>query len=190
MTAGPGHSGPVDDTHPTGTPAAVTLLHVAWDDPRAVALQQAMGEEMRGRYGPREADDPPGVAAARRAALVVDLADVRVTVLAVDADGTPLGQAGLRDLHGEWEVKRVVVVPAARGRGVGRTVMRELERVARAGGARRMVLQTGDLQPEAVGLYESLGWTPIPVYEPYVGPMPFSRCYKLVLGDQCGAAGR
>ncbi|WP_255359407.1 hypothetical protein [Frondihabitans sp. PAMC 28766] len=40
------------------------------------------------------------------------------------------------------------------------------------------MLQTGDRQPDAVRLYERFGYTPIPVYEPYVEAIPFSLCYE------------
>ncbi|RMI14282.1 GNAT family N-acetyltransferase [Cellulomonas triticagri] len=154
-----------------------TLQAVDYTDPRAAALRAAMDEEMGARYA-----DGPGLSAAGVAALTVDPATIRHTVLAVDADGTPIGHAALRDLRGEWEVKRVVVAAAARGRGVGRAVMAELERLARAGGATRMILQTGDRQPEAEALYVAVGWTPIPAYAPYADALPMSRCYARHLG--------
>ncbi|MEU7894956.1 hypothetical protein AB0B45_19125 [Nonomuraea sp. NPDC049152] len=43
-------------------------------------------------------------------------------------------------------------------------------------GAERVVLQTGDRQPDAVRVYEREGYTPIPVYPPY-HLVPNSRCY-------------
>ena len=69
----------------------------------------------------------------------------------------PSAHAVLRDLDGEWEVKRVIVDATQRGRGLGRLLMAELEPVAREGGAPRLILQTGDRQPEAVRLYERVG---------------------------------
>lgn len=148
-----------------------TLESVAWDDPRAVALRTAMNAEMGERYG-----DLGPMSDAAREALAVDPATIRHVVLAVDHDGTPLGHAALREHHGEWEVKRVVVAAGHRGRGIGRAVMTEAEQVARAAGARRVVLQTGDRQPEAEALYVALGWTRIPTYPPYEA-LAASRCY-------------
>ncbi|MBE1560939.1 GNAT superfamily N-acetyltransferase [Nonomuraea africana] len=43
-------------------------------------------------------------------------------------------------------------------------------------GADRVVLQTGDRQPDAVRLYEREGYTRIPVYPPY-HLVPNSLCY-------------
>jgi GNAT superfamily N-acetyltransferase len=150
------------------------LEHVSWDDPRAVALRQAMDEEMTARYSvPGRAPLSP----AAQKALSVDPSLVRATVLAIDEDGTAIGHAALRVLNGELEVKRVIVSGDQRGRGVGKAIMRGLEEVAREQQASRLILQTGDKQPEAVALYERLGWTAIPIYEPYAATMPFSLCY-------------
>jgi GNAT superfamily N-acetyltransferase len=164
----------------TTTPdTAITLMHVDYDDPRAAALRADMDAEMTARY-----TDPggPGLSEAARAALALDPATIRCTVLALDHDGTPVGHAALRDLDGQLEVKRVVVAPGHRGRGIGRAVMTEVERVARAAGAERLVLQTGDRQPEAEALYLALGWTRIPTYPPYAGAVPQSRCFARSLG--------
>ena len=54
------------------------------------------------------------------------------------------------------------VVPAARGLGLARAMLAHLEDTARAAGAEVMVLETGIRQPEAIALYESSGYLPIP----------------------------
>ncbi|GAA2827613.1 GNAT family N-acetyltransferase [Kitasatospora paracochleata] len=64
-------------------------------------------------------------------------------------------------LDGDAELKRMYVVPAARGRGLARTVLRHLERTAVEAGRTRLVLETGNKQPEAIGLYESEGYRAI-----------------------------
>lgn len=158
-------------------PGPFRLVRVAWDDPRAVALRQSMDLELVARY---TTPDSPELQPGALAALAVDPADVRATVLVLDADATPIAHGAIRMLGGEWEVKRVIVAGDQRGRGVGRAVMVELEGLAWAGGARRVILQTGDRQPEAVALYRRLGYTPIPIYEPYVEAIPFSRCFEKI----------
>ncbi|MBK0297397.1 GNAT family N-acetyltransferase, partial [Bacillus sp. S34] len=60
-------------------------------------------------------------------------------------------------------------------------LLAEGEQVAREQGAERLILQTGDKQPEAVALYEKTGWTRIPVYEPYAATMPWSFCFEKAL---------
>ena len=155
---------------------AVTFESVLWTDSRAVELQRILEEDLHGRYA-RHLEPGPGRDAAIRA-LAVAPEDVLATVLAV-ADGVgPVAHAALRSLNGEWEVKRVVVLESARGRGVASMLMAEIEAIAARGGASRVILQTGDQQPEAVALYSKLGYTRIPVYEPYATAIPFSLCFE------------
>jgi GNAT superfamily N-acetyltransferase len=75
------------------------------------------------------------------------------------------------------EIKRMWVRPSARGRGVARLILDELESSAWALGYRAIVLETGLRQPEAIALYESHGYTPIPNYGFY-RDSPLSRCYR------------
>ena len=161
--------------------AALHVQHVAWDDPRALELRARMDVEMNERYSDPDVVEDPAVTAARDAALRVDPEQVHATVLVTDGAGRAVAHAALRDLGGEWEVKRVIVDPTERGRGLGRVLMAEVEAVARAAGAPRLILQTGDRQPEAVHLYERVGYRPIPTYEPYVEALPNSICFEKVL---------
>jgi len=173
------------------TNTALPPLHidlVDYDDPRAVELRSRMDAEMTAVYGLGRDPEPVEVVAARDAALHVHPENVRATLLVVDPEGTALGHAVLYDRAGQWEVKRVIVDASQRGRGIGRLLMAALERVAGEGGAGRMILQTGDRQPDAVALYEKVGWTPIPTYEPYVTTIPQSICFEKRLDG--GVAGR
>ncbi len=68
---------------------------------------------------------------------------------------------------GTAELKRMYVIPAARGRGLARTVLTHLERTAAEAGATVMVLETGLQQPEAIALYRSCGYQPIPAFGHY-----------------------
>lgn len=80
--------------------------------------------------------------------------------LVVYEDGRPIACGGLRPLApGVAEIKRMFVTGAARGRGHGRALLRELERRAAAAGARRVRLLTTEVLREARALYESEGYT-------------------------------
>ena len=159
------------------------IQHVAWSDPRAIALRDVMDAEMEVRYGPYDPADAERSRAINRA-FAVDEATVVETVLILD-DGVPVAHAAMRmlptDSGSEWEIKRVIVDGTRRGRGLGRTLVNEMLEIARRGGAQRVILQSGDRQPEAVGLYRSLGFTPIPVYAPYAAVMPQSMCFEFIL---------
>ena len=78
---------------------------------------------------------------------------------------------------------------AARGHGYGHAVLAELERTAARSGRRRMVLETGVRQPEAIALYVSAGYEPMPPFGAY-RDAPGSRHFaKLLLGDTGRVAG-
>lgn len=165
----------------------VRIEEVAGDDARARGMRKLLDAELHARYGPVEAGEPAEVTAARREALRVHPDDVVATWLALDDEGAdPLGHVMLRRLprlgaSAEWELKRLIVTDSARRRGVGRALTQAVLDRARAGGARRVILQTGAPQPESIALYVTQGFTPIPVYEPYVATMPDSLCFERVL---------
>jgi GNAT superfamily N-acetyltransferase len=69
-------------------------------------------------------------------------------------------------LPGMAELHRVYVRPEYRRRNYGRTVIRELELSARRAGAVWMGLRAGHGQPEALALYQCLGYTEIPRWKP------------------------
>jgi GNAT superfamily N-acetyltransferase len=75
-------------------------------------------------------------------------------------EGEPVACAGLRELEpGVAEIKRMFVRPHARGRGLARRLLAELEAIARDAGQREMRLFTTDMLPEAMALYASEGYT-------------------------------
>ena len=146
----------------------------SYDEPDVQALVHAQQLEMRGRYE-GEADIGP----TRDAAMFVE--PVGVFLVVRDDDGTALGCGGVtRFDERRAELKRMYVVPEARGRGLGRRLLEELEAAARRLGYSGLVLETGDRQPEAVGLYLSAGFAPIPCYGVYAS-RAWSFCYEKIL---------
>lgn len=96
-------------------------------------------------------------------------------------DGEPCGCGGFRNVGGgEGEIKRMYVDPARRGRGIARALLAALEDAARGAGCVTMRLETGAAQPEAIGLYLSSGYTPIPSYG-YYRDFPTNRCFGKAL---------
>ena len=159
----------------------VVLEPAAWDDDELQRLTTAQQAELRARYdGDTEPGTPPSAA------------DVSVVLVARDADGTAVGCGALRALgDGAAEVKRMYVVPSARGRGVSRVLLGGLEVAARQRGWTVLRLETGPRQPEAIALYEGAGYRPIPAFGAYVEE-PDAGCslyYERVLGpDPTGQA--
>lgn len=82
----------------------------------------------------------------------------------------PVGCGALK-FHGDApaELKRMWVSPEARGLGVGRRLLLELERLAREAGAEVVRLETNRNLTEAVALYRSGGYREVPAFnaEPY-----------------------
>ena len=89
-----------------------------------------------------------------------------------------IGCAGWR-AHGEdAELERMYTASAARGRGVARRLLAAIEESARANGHKRVILETGDRQPEAIALYESAGYQRIEdfgFYKDHEGVLSYAR---------------
>jgi GNAT superfamily N-acetyltransferase len=80
-------------------------------------------------------------------------------------DDQPVGCGGVKRLDDTAaELKRIYLAPAARGSGLGRQILEQLERHARELGYVRLRLDTGDRQPEALALFRSAGYQQIPDY--------------------------
>lgn len=134
------------------------LTPAAWDDPVVQELTSAQQTEMRVLY---DGDIEPGVKPSAE--------DIAVVLVARDDDGTPVGCGALRPLEpGAGELKRMYVVPAARGRGISRLLLVALEAEAAARGWTTLRLETGTRQPAAVGLYTAAGYRPVEAFGHYV----------------------
>ncbi|WP_211175014.1 GNAT family N-acetyltransferase [Pseudonocardia xinjiangensis] len=146
--------------------AVLRLRHLPIDHPDALSLVAGLQQEYRVRYGdedstpldPREFDAPDGWFVVGYVA------------------GEPVACGGWRARDdrddpalraGDAEIKRMFVATEHRGRGYARAVLAELERTAAAAGRRRAVLESGTAQPEAMALYPSAGYEPVPSFGHY-----------------------
>jgi GNAT superfamily N-acetyltransferase len=156
------------ELHPTpfDHPDAVRLI----DEIQQVYVERYGGEDAT-EIDPREFDPPGGL-------FVVGY-----------VSGEPAACGGWRERRagegdalrdGDAEVKRMYVAAAHRGKGYARAVLAELERTAAAAGLERVVLETGTEQPEAIALYTSAGYAPMPAFGAYAGS-PTSRYYAKLL---------
>jgi GNAT superfamily N-acetyltransferase len=157
-------------------PAGATVLEirrVGYGQPDAMRLIEEVQEEYVQRYGGRDDTplDPVMFEPPLGSFFVGYLDDVPVVSGAWRRHGVEaLGTTETA------EVKRMYVVPQARGLGLARRMLAHLEATAAEAGARVMVLETGLRQPEAIALYESCGYTPVPGFG-YYKDAPLSRCF-------------
>ncbi|MEV4230173.1 GNAT family N-acetyltransferase [Streptomyces bobili] len=160
----------------------MNIRRVPFDHPDAVKLNDEVQAEYHERYGdggdatvlePADFDPPRGV-----------------YLIAYDELGRPVATGGWRSQEengegnqdGDAELKRMFVVKQARGRGLARRMLAELETDARAAGRLRMVLETGTEQPEAIALYASSGYEPCTKFG-YYRFHDDSRCFAKPLGS-------
>src|SRR4051794_2722182 len=143
-----------------------------FDSLDVVRLAEAQQAEMLALYGAGGNDIGP----AREASQFEPPDGIFLVVR--DDDGAAVACGGIvRFDERRAELKRMYVPPNARGRGLGRLVLAELEEQARAFGYAGVVLETGDQSAAALGLYRSSGYEPIPCYGVYAG-RALSRCLE------------
>lgn len=148
-------------------------IHVVpFDSPVALRLITSALADLGARYG-GDGDETPVDAR--------EFTPPHGAFLVAHLDGQPVGCGGWRS-HGTdgetAELKRMYTAPQARGRGVARTVLAAIERSAREQGRKRLILECGDRQPEAIAMYTSAGYERIPNFGYYAdepGCLSFGR---------------
>ncbi|MFD5423934.1 GNAT family N-acetyltransferase [Streptomyces sp. NPDC127084] len=153
-----------------------------FDHPDAVKLNDEVQLEYVTRYGGDEGDATPLAAG-------MFVPPRGLYLLAYDEQERPVATGGWRSQDendegysdGDAEIKRMYVVPAARGLGLARRILALLEADARAAGRTRMVLETGTEQPEAIALYTSSGYEACAKFGHY-RHTDLSRCFAKPLG--------
>jgi GNAT superfamily N-acetyltransferase len=128
------------------------------DSAEARELVAAMEAWVTEGFGPATPDRTSTVAAA-------EMVPPDGAFVVVREDGRPVAGGGIRRLAPDvCEIKRMYVVPEARGRGHGRRVLEALEGVAVRLGYRRARLDTAQSMTIAMAMYESAGYRAIPDY--------------------------
>lgn len=95
-----------------------------------------------------------------------------------DAEGRLVGTVGLyaTDVH-SFELRKMYLAPAARGRGLGKWLLARSVRMARSKGAKRVTLETASALTEAIALYRAFGFRPLP------GAHCAARCDQVLVLD-------
>jgi GNAT superfamily N-acetyltransferase len=94
------------------------------------------------------------------------------------AKGKPVGCGALKQYKPDvMEVKRMYVQPESRNQGVASRILVELEKWAYELSYATCILETGKMQPEAIGLYKRNGYKLIENYGQYAG-VENSLCFE------------
>ena len=157
----------------------ISIREVPWADPRGEALRTAQRAELAIRYKTPDSEPGPAPTADDMAVFLVAFEGGAgggagggvggAGASRGDGSETAIGCGGLRPL-GEacGELKRMYVVPASRGAGVSTAILHALEAAARERGWDRLLLETGERQPDAIRFYEREGYSRIPNFGHYV----------------------
>jgi GNAT superfamily N-acetyltransferase len=129
----------------------------ALDEEPGATLAQGMRDEIAAIYDGLALDGPDMPKAGPG-----ELAPPTGTFIVGFDDGVPVCCGGLKRLpDGACEIKKMFVVFDARGHGVARALLEELERRARELGYAIARLDTGPKQPRARRMYERAGYASI-----------------------------
>jgi GNAT superfamily N-acetyltransferase len=136
----------------------LTFRPVPLQNEPAAALVAAMRAELSALYDQLDIDAPdmpkagPGELGPPRGVFLVGF----------DASDRPICCGGVKRLSDDaCEIKRMYVVPQARGRGVGRQLLAALENAAVELDYGVIRLDTGPRQPDAERMYRRAGYRPI-----------------------------
>lgn len=89
----------------------------------------------------------------------------RGAFILAEEQGQYLACIGVRQFSADsGEIKRLYVIPAARGRGLGRMLVERIIAVAREIGYRSLLLDTLPFMKDAQALYSSFGFQPTTAY--------------------------
>ncbi|TML04433.1 MAG: winged helix-turn-helix transcriptional regulator [Actinobacteria bacterium] len=146
------------------TAAAIDIREVDPAGPDARQCLRAYVEELNERWEPGF-DPSAGVTAEPH-----ELTPPAGCFLVAYLYGEPVGCGGIKHLAGgPSDIKRMWVSPSARGLGLGRRLLGELEQRVRDSGATVARLETNRVLVEAIGLYRSAGYREVPAFndEPF-----------------------
>jgi len=107
-----------------------------------------------------------------------DLKDIRQSYMAgggafriLEADGRPVGSYGLHaGTRASCELRKMYLLPGFRGQGLGRRLLEDALRTAKALGFSEVTLETNSRLKEAIGLYRAYGFTE------FIPPHMSDRC--------------
>jgi putative acetyltransferase len=150
--------------------ATIDIRSSPLSSPDAVRLIAALNAELTATF------PEPGATHFSLSGAQVEAGDGAFVVAYLD--GAAVGCGAVRRLdEATAELKRMYVQPAARGLGIGRALVAALEREAHRIGVTQVVLETGTRLAPAIRLYESMGYSRIPLFGEYRASPETSLCF-------------
>ena len=141
-----------------GRGAHVTVVVERADAEVSLGLQEAFFADIASRY-------PGWAPASSQSVQPTDLAPPNGVWLVAYLDRRAVGCGGLQRLDIDTaQIRRLFLDESARGRGIGRRLLAELESHARRLGYRRVRLTTGDSQAEALRMFRTTDYQEIPPF--------------------------
>lgn len=154
--------------HTRQIPKMLTITRQDLDSSLARTLIGALNDELSERY--------PEDGAIHFELEQEEVDDGHGTFLVAVLEGEPAGCGAVRVIEpGIAEIKRMFVPHGMRGRGIASALLAALELAAYELNVRRLVLETGARQPEAIALYRRAGFDFIAPFGRYIGS-PLSVC--------------
>jgi len=149
---------------------------IAREDPRAPEVTKLIRDldQMFHRLYPAESNHLVDIEA-------LAAPDIHFFVARRDGDAVGCGALWHRD-PAYGEIKRIYVRPEARGLKLSKLIMARLEQDAREHGLKAMKLETGTLQPEALGLFAKWGFRRCEPYADYPTDDPYSVFMEKTVG--------
>jgi putative acetyltransferase len=147
----------------------ITIEQVSEPTPDLRELIGELDEVLGAAYEPHQ----------RHGLAIAQLFEPHVRFFMVRLDGSLVGCGGVALFDFYAEVKRMYTRPVARGRGFAKALLRRIEDEARTAGKSVLRLETGPLQREAIGLYQSMGYASRDAFGAYAA-MP-ARAIELSL---------
>jgi [ribosomal protein S18]-alanine N-acetyltransferase len=106
----------------------------------------------------------------------------RYFVVAIDEQQSIVGYAGVfAPGEAEADILTVGVVPEQRGKGIAKALMAQITDWAKSQGTTAMMLEVKVDNVEAIGLYQSLGYSQLNVRKNYFGPGLDAQVMRLEL---------
>lgn len=138
------------------------------DDGIIIAAEQPSTPDVRLLLAERDAYFDRLYAGEDRQSGIVNVERDDLAFFSVRTSSKLIGCGALLRHDGYGELKRFYIADAHRGRGLGRRLLAAVEAYARSEGYRVLRLETGVLQPAAIALYRSAGFTEIGCFGDYV----------------------